>query len=119
METLPKEGIPPEIAHLVKISKEDNSLDRIQVQKLSNPVAGRCQNPVEASRIFEELAPNAIVCERSNEDGVDVIAQRAAAFTDIGAKLEACEASTKRKKPLKIAVSTGNNMMDQFKPWLE
>ena len=116
METLPKAGVPPEIAHLVKISKNDDSLDRIQIQKTSTAISGKCQNQVEASRIFDVVTPNAVVNERSNEDGVDVVAQRAAAFTDIGGKLESRKEGG---KPVKIAVSTGNNMMDQFKPWLE
>ena len=42
-ETLPREGIPPEIMHLVKISNEDTTLDRVQIQKEATPVPGRCQ----------------------------------------------------------------------------
>ena len=84
-ETLPEAGVPPEIMHLVKISHEDDSLDRIQIQKEATPVAGRCQSQAEATQIFATLSPNAVVCERSSEDGVDVVAQRAAAFQDIGA----------------------------------
>ena len=111
-ETLPQNGIPPEIMHLIKISGEDDSLDKIQVQKEATPVAGRCQTAKEAQNIFSTLMPNAVVCEKSCDDGVDVIAQRAAAFQDIDARLE-----VKTKKPVKIAVSSGNSMIDQFKPW--
>ena len=77
-ETLPREGIPPEIMHMVKIINEDTTLDRVQIQKEATPVPGRCQTEAESVRIFETLAPNAVVCERSVEDGVDVVAQRAA-----------------------------------------
>lgn len=125
-ETLPRDGIPPEIMHLVKISAEDDTLDRIQIQKEATPVAGRCQSQAEAARIFATLSPNAVVCERSSEDGVDVVAQRVAAFQDIGTQLEKNEKGVAKQaprsgtnKPTKIAVSTGNSMIDQFKPWCE
>jgi len=125
-ETLPRDGIPPEIMHLVKISNEDDTLDRIQIQKEATPVAGRCQSQADAARIFATLSPNAVVCERSSEDGVDVVAQRAAAFQDIGTQLEKNEQGVAKqaprsgpKKAPKIAVSAGNSMIDQFKPWSE
>ena len=125
-ETLPHAGIPPEIMHLVKISDEDDSLDKIQIQKEATPVAGRCQNQAEAARIFSTLSPNAVVCERSAEDGVDVVAQRAAAFQDIGSQLEKNSQGAAKQtarggsqNPAKIAVSAGNSMIDQFKPWYE
>ena len=125
-ETLPRDGIPPEIMHLVKISNEDDTLDRIQIQKEATPVAGRCQSHADAARIFATLAPNAVVCERSSEDGVDVVAQRAAAFQAIGSQLEKNEQGVAKQAPKsgtqkasKIAVSAGNSMLDQFKPWSE
>ena len=123
-DTLPAAGVPPEIMHLVKISQGDDSLDRIQIQKEATPVAGRCQSDREAARIFSTLAPNAVVCERSSEDGVDVVAQRAAAFQDIGALLERNPPAAAARLPAsatskvaKIAVSTGDSMMNQFQPW--
>ncbi len=116
-DTLPAAGVPPEIMHLVKISQEDDSLDRIQIQKEATPVAGRCQSDREAARIFTTLAPNAVVGERSSEDGVDVVAQRAAAFQDIGALLERNPPAAAARLPAsatskvaKIAVSTGDSM---------
>ena len=125
-ETLPQSGIPPEIMHLIKIKNTDDSLDKVQIQKEATPVPGRCQSEAEAGRIFDALAPNAVVCERSTEDGVDVLAQRAAAFQDIGAQLEKhSQGVAKRgprsdaKKGVKVAVSVGNAMIDQFKPWSE
>ena len=124
--SLPTDGVPPEIVQLLKLQENDDNLDRIQVQKEATPVPGRCQTDKEAAGIFETLAPNAVVCERSNEDGVDVIAQRAAVYQDIGAQLEKAEKShadhrsnSKEKRPRKIAVSSGNTMLDQFKPWSE
>ena len=125
-ETLPRDGIPPEIMHLVKISNEDDTLDRIQIQKEATPVAGRCQSQADAAQIFATLSPNAVVCERSAEDGVDVVAQRAAAFQAIGSQLEKNEQGVAKQasksgaqKASKIAVSAGNSMLDQFKPWSE
>ena len=122
--TLPKSGVPPEIMHLVSISNDDDTLDRIQIQKEATPVAGRCQTESEAARIFSTLSPNAVVCERSTEDGVDVMAQRAAAFQEIGAQLKNTKEGVAKKaggassnKLTKIAVSTGSSMIDQFKPW--
>ena len=121
---LPQNGVPPEIVQLLQIKSDDDSLDRIQIQKEATPVPARCQTQSEASKIFEFLAPNAVVCERTNEDGVDVVAQRAAAFQDIGALLEKSSQGTAKsfpepdkKKPRKVAVSAGNVMIDQFKPW--
>ena len=46
-ETLPESGVLPEIVRLVEISSEDDSLDRIQIQKEATPVAGRCQSQAE------------------------------------------------------------------------
>ena len=122
-QTLPKEGVPPEIMHLIKISKDDDSLDKIQIQKEATPVPGRCQSEAEAGHIFDVVSPNAVVCERSTDDGVDVVAQRAAAYQDIGALLERTEKGSAKyqassaKKPARVAVSAGNAMLDQFKPW--
>ena len=125
-DTLPHAGVPPEIMHLVKISSEDDSLDRIQIQKEATPVAGRCQSHTEAEQLFSTLSPNAVVCERSSEDAFDVVAQRAAAFQDIGNQLEKNDQGIAKQasrggsnKPSKIAVSAGNSMIDQFKPWSE
>lgn len=123
-ETLPHAGVPPEIMHLVKISSSDDSLDRIQIQEEATPVAGRCQNEADAARITSTLSPNAVVCERSCKDGVDVVAKRAAALRDIGTQSEtngkgaAKKASgSGSKSPAKIAVSADSSMIDQSKPW--
>ena len=123
-EGLPQDGIPDSIVQLLKINPDDSSLDKIQVQKEATPVPGRCQNNADAKHIFEALAPNAVVCERRNEDGIDVVAQRAAALQDIGSRLERGAAgvlkrpaSAAGKQPVKVAVSAGNVMVDQFKPW--
>jgi len=122
---------------LLKIPNDDKTLDRIQIQKASTPVPGRCQNNDDANRIFDVISPNAVVCERSCEDGVDVVAQRASALQDIGLRLEKQRAETtesekitsgkrlnwKQKlpnsahEPKKVCISTGSTMVDQFKPW--
>jgi hypothetical protein len=123
--TLPESGIPPEIAHLIKINDDDAALDKVQVQKEATPVPGRCQTDAEAAKIFDVLAPNAVVCERSNEDGMDVVAQRVAAFQDIDAMLQRGQVKAGKvgitkeagKSAAKVAVSAGNAMIDQFKPW--
>ena len=121
---LPKNGIPEEIVQLLHIKHDDDGLDKIQIQKEATPVPGRCQTDAQAARIFDTLAPNAVVCERTNEDGVDVVAQRAAAFQDIGAQLEHSSSGSVRpagkfngRQATKVAVSAGNVMIDQFKPW--
>ena len=36
--TLPKAGVPPGIVHLLKIGKDDDTLDRIQIQKAATPI---------------------------------------------------------------------------------
>ena len=110
LSTLPENGVPPEIMQLLKISNADDSVDKLQIQKEATPVPGRCQSDQEAAHIFDAFAPNAVVCERSTDDGVDVVAQRAAAFQDIGAQLT-------KGRATKVAVSAGNSMLDQFKPW--
>lgn len=98
-------------------------IDRIQIQKEATPVPGRCQTSKEASKIFDVLAPNAVVCERTDDDGVDIVAQRAAAFHDINAMLERgrarLEKSAERgaKHGGRVSVSTGSAMLDRFKPW--
>ena len=86
--TLPKEGVPPEILHLLPLSKDNEMLNKIQIQKAATPIPGRCQTGAEAKQLFETLAPNAVVCERSTTDGIDVVSQRAAAFQAIGSLLE-------------------------------
>ena len=96
---LPQHGVPPEIVQLLHIKSDDDSLDRIQVQKEATPVPARCQTQSEAEKIFEVLAPNAVVCERSNDDGVDVVAQRAAAFQSIGTLLEKSSRGTVKSIP--------------------
>ena len=53
---LPADGVPDGVVQLLKIKPDDDSLDRIQVQKEATPVPGRCQNEVDAKRIFRQLA---------------------------------------------------------------
>ena len=92
--------------------------------------------------VLDVVSPNAVVCERSSNDGVDVVAQRAAALQDIGLQLEqqregkvaaktggvgtrlrgkqtAGQQHTGKasNQARKVAVSTGNAMVNQFKPW--
>ena len=115
---LPADGVPRGVVQLLKIKPEDDTLDKIQIQKEATPVPGRCQNEADAKRIFQQIAPNAVVCERSTEDGIDIVAQRASALQDIGSRLERQrDAKGTKKQPQKIAVSAGNVMLDQFKPW--
>lgn len=61
-KTLPADGVPAEIMHLVKIDRSDDSLDRVQIQKAATPVPGRCSEAA-AANIFKTVTPNAVVCE--------------------------------------------------------
>ena len=122
--TLPTAGIPTEIMHLIKIKADDDTLDKVQIQKEATPIPGRCQNAEQERKIFATLSPNAVVCERSAEDGVDVITQQATTFENIGRQLlktqnkESTMKCTKlASKPAKIALTTDNRMVDQFQPW--
>ena len=36
--TVPKEGVPPEILHLLPLSKDNEMLDKIQIQKAATPI---------------------------------------------------------------------------------
>ena len=75
-EGLPKDGILGAVVQLLQIKPDADSLDRIQIQREATPVPGRCQTDAEASRIFDVISPNAVVCARSNDDGIDVVADR-------------------------------------------
>ena len=86
-KTLPDNDVPPEILHFLKIGHTDQSLDKVKIQKAATAIPGRSQTAQEVASEFDAAAPNAVVCERSVEDGCDVVAQRTAAIQAIGAQL--------------------------------
>jgi len=72
-KALPIKGVPEELVHLLP---NDNSLDKMQIQKAGTPVEGRhsIETPEDfekAKGIMKELRPNAVVLERSNADAID------------------------------------------------
>ena len=52
----PGQGVPPEV---LKVLKNDNSIDSLQPQKAATPVPGR----VTAELAFEGVRPNMVVDE--------------------------------------------------------
>ena len=57
---LPIDGVPEEILHCLP---NDNTLDKIQVQKAATPVEGLRQNLHHAKEAFKEQRPLAVVLE--------------------------------------------------------
>eukprot|EP00973_Karenia_brevis_P086144 11947646-Karenia_brevis.AAC.1 len=56
---LREHGIPPEVLHLLP---NDNSLDKLQIQKAATPVEGRLP-PDNAGHLIREQRPNAVAME--------------------------------------------------------
>ena len=66
--------MPPELVHLLP---QDDSLDKLQIQKAAMPVDGRQKMDTdadvkEAANYFKTQVPNAVVTERSGADAVDL-----------------------------------------------
>ena len=71
---LPEHGIPPELVHVLP---NDDSLDKLQVQKAATPVDGRQKIETDADmekaqEYFKDQIPNAVVMERSSKEAVDL-----------------------------------------------
>jgi len=71
---LPENGVPPELVHFLP---NDNSLDKMQIQKAATPVEGRQkvdtpEDLEQARRSFKEQRPNAVVLERPSADAIDL-----------------------------------------------
>ena len=66
---LPENGVPPELLHLLP---NDNTLDKIQVQKAATPVEALRSDLAQASQAFKEQRPNAVVLEQSSNEGADI-----------------------------------------------
>ena len=61
--SLPENGVPPELVHILP---NDDSHDKLQVQKAATPVDGRqkidTDNDIDqAKKYFKEQRPNAVV----------------------------------------------------------
>ena len=74
---LPEDGVPSEILYFLP---NDNTLDKIQIQKAATPVEGLRQNLEAMSAAFAAQRPTAVVMERSGNDVVDVNARRVTAI---------------------------------------
>ena len=140
-QELPVNGVP---AHILKLLPCDDTLDKIQIQKAATPVPGRSEVEDAALRLAQ-LKPNGVVLEQSSYDEADINAQRIAAIRNFASRLNVLEPdavdsedevpSSKRqklsigdaqiiseehkhvKKVERLAVSTGNTMIDEFEPW--
>ena len=78
--SLPEDGVPAEILHFLL---NDNTLDKIQIQKAATPVEGLRKNLAAMKAAFTEQRPTAVVMERSSNDVVDVNARRVTAMNSL------------------------------------
>ena len=107
---LSEDGIPKELLHLFE--KSDASLEKLQPQKAATPVGGR----VTEGDAFKDMRPNAVTDERSGQMDGDMNSNRVSAFQRLVQKLQSGKEDAEKLKE-ELVVSTGNQMMDQFKPW--
>ena len=93
---LPEDGVPPELLQLLP---DDQSLDKLQVQKAATPVEGRrdAKDPEEAARAIAVQRPNAVVCEKSCNDEGDINERRWEALRHVAEQLEG--PTTERLEP--------------------
>ena len=77
---LPGDGVPSDIMHFLL---NDNTLDKIQIQKAVTHVKGLRQNLEAMSAAFAAQRPTAVVMERSGNDVVDVNARRVTAMNSL------------------------------------
>ena len=75
-----EDGVPAEILHFLP---NDNTLDKIQIQKAATPVEGLRKNLGAMSAAFAEQRPTAVLMERSGNDVVDVNARRVTAMNSL------------------------------------
>ena len=116
-ELLPVDDIPPE---LIKVLINDDSIDKLQPQKVATPVAGR----VAETAAFKHVRPHAVVQERSCADRSDINEQHLSSMRHIGESLLAPDATPAtdsaghHNSPIpSLVVQTGHGLVDQFKPW--
>ena len=77
---LPEDGVPEELLHFLP---NDNTVDKIQIQKAATQVEGLRQNLSALKAAFTEQRPTAVVMERSSNDVVDVNARRVTAMKSL------------------------------------
>ena len=82
-ETLPENGVPPEIAKLIPY---DDLLDKIQIQKAATPVPGKTTLDIAAENLAR-MRLNGVVLEKSSYDEADINAQRIEAVRRFAEKL--------------------------------
>ena len=82
---LSEDGILSDILHFLP---NDNTLDKIQIQKAATPVEGLRQNLEAMSAAFAAQRPTAVVMERSGNDVVDVNARRLTAMISLMQQLD-------------------------------
>lgn len=69
MRMLPRSGFPEEIIKLLPWDPKDEVFDKIQVKKAATPTPSFAQNDEELQAARHDTAPNAVVCEKSLDDG--------------------------------------------------
>ena len=81
---LPSNGIPPE---LISLLPNDNSFEKLHVQKAATPVAG-VKEKDQIKQSFKDERPNAVVLERSSAEGADIEERRTSAMFSLVKQLQ-------------------------------
>ena len=103
---LPENGVPPEV---LKVIKNDNSIDSLRPQKAATPVPGR----VTADLAFHGVRPNVVVDEMSGAANMDTNEQDISGIQHIA---ESVGTATDKQRDA-LSIRTGSEMMYQFQPW--
>ena len=111
---LPTDGVPPEIIKLLPL---DKLLDKIQIQKSATPIPTP-QNEHEAAANLDVTRINGVVLEKSSQEEIDVQAQCNAALQNLLRQLKATPLSPEQFRAQRVEVKTGNEMLDQYQPFL-
>ena len=108
-QQLSEHGVPAEI---VAILPHDPDLDYLQPQKVATPVPESMPPAQAAAELGAWLKPNAVVCEKSSVGSGDLNAQQLATL-EATASPDQDKASTTKAH---VTLTTGNRLLDQFKP---
>ena len=108
-QQLPEHGVPAEI---VAILPHDPDLEYLQPQKVATPVPESMPPAQAAAELGAWLKPNAVVCEKSSVGSGDLNAQQLATLEATASPDQEKASATKAH----VTLTTGNRLLDQFKP---
>ena len=108
---LPEKGVPPE---LISLLPNDNTLDKMHIQKAATPVEGLTATPSESGRNIDIARPNAVVLEGSGLDEGDIKIRRRVAIHSLAESLSGASPEGAADKADVFGGQSGRQLQSQL-----